>query len=502
MRVLFSIRHPGYVRNFESLLRELARRGHSVHIAVESNKSNWLDGFNPLDPLVADHPELTYEVLAPRVRDGWSLLTQGVRQSLDYLRYLEPRYRDAPRLRERAATKLPAAMRRFPGLRLRPVRALVRGVLRLVEPTLPRRARLDELLEAQQPDVLLVTPYVAMGSDQVDYVRSARERAIPTVYCVTSWDNLTNKGLIREQPDLVAVWNEAQRREAIELHGTAPERVVATGAHSYDHWFGWRAATTRDEFCARIGLRPEQKLVLYLCSSVFVAPGKAEAEFVRRWIAALRADAQLRDVGVLVRPHPQNFPQWATVELGPQTAIWPRRGADPVDDSARADYFDSIHHAAAVVGVNTSGLIESAIVGRPTLTVLDPAFHTSQTGTLHFEHIAGSEGTVTVAGDLGEHVEQLAAVLGRGGDDMRLAAFVDRFVRPHGRDVAAAALLADAIERAAAYRVRASGRRPAGSLLRLALAPAAAACARADDRARATRRVAKGKKRMKEEVAR
>ena len=31
--------------------------------------------------------------------------------------------------------------------------------------------------------------------------------------CVASWDNLTNKGLLRIEPDLVVVWNEAQKRE-------------------------------------------------------------------------------------------------------------------------------------------------------------------------------------------------------------------------------------------------------------------------------------------------
>ena len=32
---------------------------------------------------------------------------------------------------------------------------------------------------------------------------------------VLSWDNLTNKGLIRVQPDQVFVWNEAQKAEAV-----------------------------------------------------------------------------------------------------------------------------------------------------------------------------------------------------------------------------------------------------------------------------------------------
>ena len=32
---------------------------------------------------------------------------------------------------------------------------------------------------------------------------------------------------------------------------------------------------------------------------------------------------------------------------------------------ARADYFDSIYHCDGVVGVNTSAMVESGIIGRP-----------------------------------------------------------------------------------------------------------------------------------------
>ena len=38
MDVLFFMRHPGHLRNFESTLRELARRGHRVHLAFDGEK--------------------------------------------------------------------------------------------------------------------------------------------------------------------------------------------------------------------------------------------------------------------------------------------------------------------------------------------------------------------------------------------------------------------------------------------------------------------------------
>ena len=35
MRVLFLMRHSGYVRNFESTLRLLCERGHQVHVGFQ-----------------------------------------------------------------------------------------------------------------------------------------------------------------------------------------------------------------------------------------------------------------------------------------------------------------------------------------------------------------------------------------------------------------------------------------------------------------------------------
>ncbi|MCX6553200.1 MAG: hypothetical protein NTY02_19725, partial [Acidobacteria bacterium] len=191
--------------------------------------------------------------------------------------------------------------------------------------------------------------------------------------------------------------------------------------------------------------------VLYLCSSPFIAPN--EVGFVRRWVQAIRAsdDPVVRTVNVLIRPHPQNAEQWVGVDLAdmPGAALWPKGGANPIDELARSDYYHSMHFSAAVVGVNTSAQVESSILGRPVLTVLSPDFSQTQEGTLHFQHL--NSGLLRVGKDLDEHVGQLAEILRNPGvPDARSQAFVASFVRPHGRDVPATGLFVDAIEHLAA----------------------------------------------------
>jgi hypothetical protein len=443
MRVLFVMRHPGYVRNFAPVLDELASRGHDVHVGFEAPTARWLDG-DPLEPLYERHAKLSSGALPAVGRTRRSLLARGLRSSRDYLRYLDDAYRDAPRLRERAGRRVPRAVKSFPGVRFRTVRRVLAGGLSSVERRVPANAAVVRYLDEQRPDLVLVTPLLALGSPQVEYVRAAKRRDLPTALAVASWDNLTNKGVLHELPDAVIVWNDAQREEAVRLLGVPGERVVVTGAQCYDHWFTQRPSSTSDEFCRRVGLASERPFVLYICSSPFVAAD--EVSFVRRWLEALRGAAPpVRDAGVLVRPHPQNAAQWADVELD-GAVVWPPAGDDPVDDAGRADYFDSMAHAAAVVGINTSGMIEAAVVGRPVLTVLADEFAGSQRGTLHFDHIAGEQGMVHVARDLDEHVEQLAGALAGRLDDVRRAAFVGRFVRPRGLDSPATPRFADALE--------------------------------------------------------
>ena len=97
---------------------------------------------------------------------------------------------------------------------------------------------------------------------------------------------------------------------------------------------------------------------------------------MRDLVAALRAsgERQLREVGVMVRPHPQNAAVWRHHDLSDLGAVtvFPQGGANPVDRKRQDQYFDSLYHSCAVVGINTSAMIEAGIIGRPVVTVRDP----------------------------------------------------------------------------------------------------------------------------------
>lgn len=173
------------------------------------------------------------------------------------------------------------------------------------------------------------------------------------------------------------------------------------------------------------------------------------------WLERLREhpDPVLREIGVLVRPHPKRGTQWRDVDLSVfgNVAVWPREGAMVVDERARADFYDSIFHSVAAVGLNTSAMIEAGIVGRPVHTLLVPEYWESQAGTLHFRYLTEvGGGLLQVAHTWEEHFAQLAASARSAGSPAEPArTFVESFVRPHGLGVAASPILADSLERLA-----------------------------------------------------
>jgi hypothetical protein len=480
MKILFSATHFGFLRNFQSTIRVLAEQGHTLHLLAERRDA--IDGQKMADLLVADHPSITLELLPSSRHRLWYALATGVRASLDYWRYLDARWDKAEKLRARAAEQAPPfaiAAARLPIVRSRSGLAMLARVFRASERVLLPPGEVADVFRRIDPDVLFLTPLLYFRSHQVDHVRCARQLGIKSVLGVGSWDHLTTKGLIHEVPDRVLVWNELQKREAIELHGVPAERVVVTGAQAYDHWFATDPTSDRAAFCQQVGLDSARSILLYLCSSPFIAPH--EVAFVRNWIRAVRANEnpRLSAAGLLVRPHPQNAKQWRGIDLAkefPNVAFWPKTGVNPIGGSARAEYFDSIYHAEAVVGVNTSAMIEAGIIGRPVYSVKADEFADTQEGTLHFQHLKNAGGGLLhLAADLDEHVAQLAELLAdQGGARERARQFMQAFIRPHGLEVPATPLVVAEVEHLATGPPLVPYTLPVGSrLLRLALVPAA-----------------------------
>ena len=450
MKILFLARHFSYLRNFETAIVALAERGHQLHLAVEREET--LGGREMAERIAARFPNVTLGLYPSRTKNEDQKAVRGLRLGVDYLRFLDARYGRTPHMRARATERAPArvvALSRLPLLRRKPGRWLIGKALGWLETGEPQSPAMDAYLREQAPDLVMLTPLVDLGSPQIDAFDSARAQGLRTVLCVGSWDHLSSKGLLRAWPDLVMVWNTTQKREAVEMHGIPSARVVVTGAQAYDHWFQWKPARTREAFCERVGLPADGPFILYVCSSLFRGTAD-ESVFVEKWIRRIRAssDPVLSRAGILVRPHPSRLGEWKDVDLSQheRVAFW---GAHPVDRDSRDDYYDSMHYAAAVVGLNTSAFLEASILGKPVYTVLLPKYSkNNQEGTIHFHYLLNINGGLLHASrSFDEHVPQLAQQLAQPvGPDSQSVRFVEAFIRPFGIETPATPRFVEAVE--------------------------------------------------------
>jgi hypothetical protein len=449
VKILFFVDTLGGTRHFTEVVFDLVDRGHTVILATARQDGRAKRG-------AYDHPRIDIVSCPTQRTDRWAPVIDPLRRTGDGVRFLDPRYAQAPWFVQRAAAQMPKtwsrALDRRPWLKRR--WTLIQGAMMFADTLTPCDPKFQQFIESHAPDVILVTPLIDFGSYQTDYVKCANRLGIPVLFLLYGWDNLTSRGLIRVAPDRALVWNSQQRREAVEYQRLPAERVIATGAPRFDAFFEMRPSSSRDEFCAGLSFDPGRPLLLYMCSARPIAPN--EGDFVWRWVNELRRAAGaswLRDCQVLVRPHPAHRHEWDQADPpDPGVRVWSGR----LKMNADQGLFDSLFHSAAVVGLNTSAMIEAAIVGRPVYTIALPEFAGCQSGMVHFGHVlARNGGIVSLSESFAEHFRQLTEALDYTAETLeRSRQFLASFVRPNGLDVPASRTMVEEIERSGSIRKR------------------------------------------------
>jgi hypothetical protein len=452
MKMVFILRHVAYYRFFDSTVRELCRAGHSVKVLLDPRHKGSGDAVKDspraLEACAADLPNFSWGWAINR-DDVWRKWIFAIRELINYSSYLGPGRQTSRKVSTRYKKHLPGLLEGL--VEHRSVRAwlnrpIVQRALRLFERLIPADARISRWLREHRPDIVIASPVILEHSEEVEYLKSALALRIPNVLAVLSWDHLTTKGVIQFVPDLTLVWNKIQLDEAVRYHRVPPQKVAFTGAPAFDEWFTMQPTQDRTTFCQQAGLDPDRRFALYLCSSRTIA--EDETALVEAVAGALREHAATRRVQLLVRPYPWNTEIWwrYTNEF---FTIWPREDLNPDTPEARQDFWHALHFSSAVIGINTSALIDAAIADRPCLTLLTEQYRDTQQDVSHFRHLLEAD-FLEVATDLPQVAEYVSAILG-GRDAKReeRRRFVREFIRPWGVEQPASQVMARVIEAAA-----------------------------------------------------
>lgn len=122
----------------------------------------------------------------------------------------------------------------------------------------------DKVFEKYKPDLVITsTTGITTGMDIV-VTREAKRRKIKTLCLVHSWDNIAGvKGILFVRPDFMGVWNELQKKEAVDLHFYRPDKVFIVGPVNFDIYRQDNVFISREEFFKKLRLNPDKKLVTF-----------------------------------------------------------------------------------------------------------------------------------------------------------------------------------------------------------------------------------------------
>jgi hypothetical protein len=119
----------------------------------------------------------------------------------------------------------------------------------------------DELMRRYSPRFLITANY-GTEAFEVRLLRSARRHGVPSLALIPSWDNLSSKGVIGENPRHLVVWNRIMQQEAVSLYGFPASAVHVCGGLQFDLYARTWQAGEREQILQRLGIDPRHPFVV------------------------------------------------------------------------------------------------------------------------------------------------------------------------------------------------------------------------------------------------
>ena len=70
-----------------------------------------------------------------------------------------------------------------------------------------------------------------------DLIKICNQLKIKSIFLVDNWDNLSDKSLMWNKPDLIGVWGEQSKQHAIRIQKFQEDKVVNIGTPRFEHYF-------------------------------------------------------------------------------------------------------------------------------------------------------------------------------------------------------------------------------------------------------------------------
>jgi hypothetical protein len=225
----------------------------------------------------------------------------------------------------------------------------------------------SEYFDKYKPDLVFCTTLYARD---LCVELGAKQRKIPNVAFILSWDNPTTKGPFPLKPERAIVWNEIMKRELVDYHDFRPEQVYVSGPPQFDLYTHHSKFLSRDAFFKKWGLDPTKRLITYTTGSSGMLP--FEDEMVDILYSQIQRGAFKQACQLLVRLHPKdNFKLYARFENTPGLVIQTPGRQGKTNDSwnpTPEDMYglaETLYYSDVVVNIASTITIDAAAVDRP-----------------------------------------------------------------------------------------------------------------------------------------
>ncbi len=442
-KILIVLKYASFYSYCESIIKELEKENHLTLCVQEENQINFTNYFidhssmsliqknvNNNDSFtLVDKTRNIKIVKGIHRKDKWTKILRIIRESLNYLSFLI-RGVDNTFVKVQSKYLSNKIIKIFKIIRYRPLLNILFFCLKFIHNMIPSDKNINNFIKDIDPDIVLVVganwpTRNNQFSSEIDFVKSSKKLKKYSILHVMSWDNLIARGLYHYKPNLFFVWNKDHFDEAKKIH-KMPEKIIKViGAPFMDKWFEEIKIKSKKEFFDSIGLDSNKPLVTYLGSSVNIS--KNEKFIVENLYEKLNKN----NMQLIVRAHGSNIDQFKNINK--KIKFIPENGELPDTDQSKKLMIETIKHSDFTIGINTTAMIDSIILGTPCIAIIKEEYNKIQFQTPHFNKVMKKKVFINISDE--KHIINRINEFNLKEKSLvtnKMNEFVKNFCRPNG----------------------------------------------------------------------